>query len=313
MEQRKLIRLGNSSFAIALPKDWVDKSGLKKGDNIFLEKNNNGEIVVSPKFKEINEEKETTINLSEKEEKEIARDIISAYTSGHKIIKVQGEKSQMNIAKEVTKSFLNLELIDENEKEVMFKELLDIENIDIQRFIKRMDNNLKEMFSILRSIKKNNKNIKEKYKEIEAIDKDVTKFYFLIWRLMNMGIDNPAIQSNFKLDSRSFFVFFWISYNLEQIGDEIKRIARKVEKFDDEGLAVYENTLLLTIENYEKSSQSFFQKDKTLSKEIILKKGDIVKICDRLSEFKSFGAVAEKFHRINDNIYNNSKMIFYQL
>ena len=37
MEQRKLIRLGNSSFAIALPKDWVDKSGLKKGDNVFLE------------------------------------------------------------------------------------------------------------------------------------------------------------------------------------------------------------------------------------------------------------------------------------
>ena len=38
MEQRKLIKLGNSSFALALPKEWVDKSGLKKGDNIFVER-----------------------------------------------------------------------------------------------------------------------------------------------------------------------------------------------------------------------------------------------------------------------------------
>ena len=36
MEQRKLIKLGNSSFAIALPKDWIEKSGLKKGESIFV-------------------------------------------------------------------------------------------------------------------------------------------------------------------------------------------------------------------------------------------------------------------------------------
>ena len=91
MEQRKLIRLGNSSFAIALPKDWVDKSGLKKGDNIFVERNNNGEMLISSQFKKINEGKKAVINVDGKDESKIKREFTSDYIRGNSVFEFSEE------------------------------------------------------------------------------------------------------------------------------------------------------------------------------------------------------------------------------
>lgn len=68
MEQRKLIRLGNSSFAIALPKDWVDKSGLKKGDGIFVERNSNGGLTIEASYNKESARKEAIPDLKDKDE-----------------------------------------------------------------------------------------------------------------------------------------------------------------------------------------------------------------------------------------------------
>jgi len=312
MEQRKLIRLGNSSFAIALPKEWVDKAGLKKGDDIFLERNSNGEIIISPEFKKINGGREISIDLDKKEDEEIARDLISAYVSANNLITVSGTKEEIKIAKEKAKNFLNLELIEDNEKKAIFKDLLDVGDMNIERFIKRMDNNIREMFSILLNIIKDGVRINERVKELEEIDKDVTKFYFLIWRMMNMGIDNPTIQTNLKINPKSFVRFFWMSYNMEQIGDEIKRIARKLIKIKEDKSYLLEVINLIS-ENYNKSLGSFFEKNRELSREVILKKQIAVNMCEKLSNIKGFEAISEKAQLISINIQNNSKMIFYEL
>jgi len=312
MEQRKLIRLGNSSFAIALPKDWVDKSGLKKGDDIFVERNSNGEIIISPEFKKINEGKGETINLEGKEEKEIARDIISAYVGGYGNTNVNGNKDKLKIAKKIAKQFLNLELIDESEKKAIFKDLLDVQSVNIANFIRRMDNNIKDMFSVLNSINIDDRQLKKRIEELNEIDKDITKFYFLIWRLMNMGIDNPSIQTNLKINSKSFVTFFWLSYNIEQTGDELKRIGRRLATI--KGNKDYFKQVLNSIkENYDNSMKAFFEKNKNYAKEVIFKKDETAKMCEKLANIKGFEVITEKLHQINANIHNNSKMIFYEL
>jgi len=44
--KRKLVRTGKSSYAIILPKDWVEYYGLKEGDYVLLEVNKF--IVIKP-------------------------------------------------------------------------------------------------------------------------------------------------------------------------------------------------------------------------------------------------------------------------
>ncbi|MBU1136133.1 MAG: phosphate uptake regulator PhoU [Nanoarchaeota archaeon] len=309
MEERKLIRLGNSSFAIALPKEWVTKSKLNKGDKVFLERNGNGEIIVSPEFKKSGNNKEITIDVKGKEEEEIAREVISAYICGNKKIIFKGEKREIKTVKNVSKKFLNLELIDEKEGFAIFEDLLDLEQIDIKNFIKRIDNNIKEMFEILSEILNSEKNQKKRIKELYEIDEDITKFYFLIWRFMRIGIDNPSIQSSLKISPNSFFDYFWVSYNIEQIGDEIKTIAKKINK---ENRECVKNIFSIIVENYHKLMKSFFENKKNFSKEIILEKEKMIERFNKLSDIQSSGAIVEKFQQININIHNVAKMVFYE-
>lgn len=308
MNQRKLIRLGNSSFAIALPKNWVDKSGLKKGDNIFVTPNSNGELIIQPSFKKETFEDEEIINLEKKSEEEIARDIISAYVKGNKLIRVLGEKSKLKIAKEKARIFLNLEPIEETDKNIVFKDLLDIEDIALDNFIRRMDNNLKDIFAILLTNPKDNKGVKE----AENIDEDVTKFYFLIWRFVNLGLDNPSIQSNLKINPKSMVFYFWVSYNLEQIGDELKRIIRKISKLNENNIQLNQISKL-TCDNYNICMKAFFSKNKESAKEIILKKEEFLKMCEKLAENKDYELIVDKIKSINAHIHHNAKMVFYNL
>lgn len=311
MQQRKLIKLGNSSFAIALPKAWVEKSGLKKGEDVFLEENGEGEIILTSSFKAKGNETQTTINIEGKIAEEIARDMIAAYTGGYKIIKIVGSPEFKNLAKEISKSFLNLELIDETAKEATFKDLLDLEIINIENFIKRMDNNIREMFSILFKSIQNNQTAKNISKELEGIDKDITKFYFLIWRLMNLGINNPTLQHSLKINSKSLLFYFWISQNLEQVGDELKRMSRMIGTISKDPF--FERVLNITFDRYSNSMKAFYDKNKSLAKESLLQKSESIKMCDKLSAIEGFSAIAEKMKTINANVHNNSKLVFYDL
>jgi phosphate uptake regulator len=313
MDQRKLIKLGNSSFAIALPKEWVDRAGLKKGDNVFLEENAHGEIIVQPTLKKVENEKEKVIKLEQMSDEEIGRIMVSSYVSGSKLIRFIGDKNSLKTVKSDAKTFLNLEPVEENEREILLKDMLDIKDVGICNFLRRMDNNLKEMFLLLSEILNDEKsqNKKKKIEEISEIDKDVTKFYFLIWRFMNLGVDNPAVQANLKISPSLLINHFWIAYNMEQIGDELKRIARQADKVQDKTQLIEIFNILN--KNYNDSMKSFFDKDKSLAHNIISTNNSLTESIGKLSDVQSLEIIGEKFQQINASIHRNAKMMFYNL
>ena len=61
MEYRKLISFGKSSFVVSIPKPWINKQNLKKGDVLYFEETEEN-LILSAKEKETDEEKKTTIN-----------------------------------------------------------------------------------------------------------------------------------------------------------------------------------------------------------------------------------------------------------
>jgi len=58
MNIRKLVKSGSTSHTIALPKDWLTKNNLKKGDMLYIKEENN-EINIS------SEEKKPTLTTKE--------------------------------------------------------------------------------------------------------------------------------------------------------------------------------------------------------------------------------------------------------
>src|SRR3989338_11298019 len=120
MEQRKLIKLGNSSFAVALPKAWIKKSGLKKGEVVFLQEGINGEIILNSEYKKTNTNTIKLIDLSEKNDKKsIQREITIPYIRDYGILELKGIKGKKEDVKEAIKNLMGLEIVDSSEDKII--------------------------------------------------------------------------------------------------------------------------------------------------------------------------------------------------
>jgi len=101
-------------------------------------------------------------------------------------------------------------------------------------------------------------------------------------------VDNPAVQSSLKASPSSFITCFWISYNLEQIGDEIKRLARICGGIKSKKQLL--NVFSSLNWSYNESMKSFFNKEKEAAHNIIFKNDALIKEIEVLSKNKELAS-----------------------
>lgn len=316
MNQRKLIRLGNSSFAVALPKTWVDKAGLKKGDNVFLEENGNGELIVQSSFNKPDEGTKSEINVKNKDLQTLRREISSNYVRGDSVFSIKGKRTREINAeiKKIIGELLGMEIIKSDTEEMLIKDIFNIEEINITNFIRRIDNNLREMLNILSDAITKKKISKTQLADIDSADSDINKFQLLISRIFFMGAGNPAILTKLKLNSLNLINNWWLSFNLEHIGDELKAMSKllKNNSLLDKEYETLKSILPKLQEIYIASLESFHTKDfeKNKALEIITRGKHIWAELDKLTLNKSpaLARIAMRLKEIETYSYQNLKM-----
>ena len=307
MEPRKLIRLGNSSFAIALPKDWIEKSGLNKGDEVYVERNSNGEIIISTKFKKAEDKK---IDIHSDKEDALKKNFHAAYTKGYNIVSFKGEGLNSKFLKGLLSDYLSFEIVEAKEKEIITKDFFDINEAKFENFVKRMDNDIREIFTILIESIKNDKLNPKAVKEIHEIDKSINKFYFLCSRIFVKGIDNPTILNILKMNGNQLFNNWWMTLNLESLGDGLKYTANWISKLNPANKGEIYNVLLKLQANYIKSVEAFIKNDNKKAMEVIHETKQIAEDIDGL-EPEKISRITNALEMVRKNIYQNSKIGFY--
>lgn len=314
MENRKLIKLGNSSFAIALPKEWVDKSGLKKGNTIFVSQNSNGELRISPSQTDKIASKETAINAENKDKDSLKKEIRAAYIQGctSLIIKNIDDKSAKEAIKKIVSEFLSFEIIDSSEKEITAKDFFSLEDTTTLSFIRRIDNNIREIFEITATELEKEKISLQKIKEIEEIDLDINRFYFLLSRIFLRGIDNPSIISKLKTDSKRLFNDWWFAFNLESLADGLKNFLKSVQQTDNlPKKSIYELFQQLK-ETYLKVINSYYKEDAGAAFQTMEATKKIAEGLKKIdNENSDICRVINNMDRIKREIYQNAKMVSY--
>jgi len=314
-EQRKLIKLGNSSFAIALPKDWIEKAGLKKGESIFVQQNSNGELIVSPSVSEQPNDKKISINTENKNFEMLKREIRAAYIKGYTSFEIKGLKTKQdkeNI-KKILNNFLSFELIDSNENEIIAKDFFSLENTALTSFIRRIDNNIREIFEIVLEEIKKEKFSQAKLKNIEEIDEDINKFYFLCSRIFMRGIDNPSLLTKLKTNGIKLFNEWWFAFNLEALADGLKYAIKLIAKQDSKKTRekVYE-ILEKLHKAYFGCMDAFYKNDSSIALNIT---ESTTKIRDEIQalekEDMKLCSLSSNLNYIQKQIYQNAKMVLY--
>jgi phosphate uptake regulator len=319
-EPRRLIKFGNSSFIVSLPKEWITKNNLKKGDLLYIRENEDNQIVVLPKERKnfAEEERKIEISITDKDIDSIKREITAAYIANYKLITITGKEMKENSSqiKEILQPLTGMEIIEQNPKEIIAKDFLNIETIAPRKIIRRLDNSIRSIFEDLRTGLKDAQFRPGQLNEILEEDKNINKMYLLILKLTKIGLKNQELMKIFDMSYEELSSAQWLAMNLEYLGDDLKRIARFLTKakLNPKQKEYLESTCELIEKCFADAMTSYHKGDPGLAREVLRKKQTILKEIDRLCQFKDdvlAGNIAERLKMVYAHIYNISKLIIY--
>ena len=156
--------------------------------------------------------------------------LVGAYISGYNTIEVQSESRLTTEVREavtrLTQTAIGLEILEEYDKSVILKDLVDPSEMRFRKTIERMRVLVKNMLGdCFIALSKKNANI---LNDIEMRDNDVDRLEWLISRQMNMAQRDNKVARKLGATPHEVINNFLIGRILERIGDHAIMISNNV-------------------------------------------------------------------------------------
>ncbi len=277
LEFRKIQTLGKSSYVISLPKDWVDKNKIKRGDKLAVYKNPDGALEISYVNQKaslrgvIPEVSEVIIDDLDKDELEAV--IIGNYLMGYDNFKLITQREYLNsFQRKIITNTLNaltgFQIVSESPKVIEIKNLFEQTNFDVKEIAKRLGLLISFMLKdLIEALKEKNL---EALNDIIAQDDEVDSLYLLMRRLLIIGSRNVVAAKKIGIEDNALCVTWSVILKkIETIADYVVRISETTKTiFSRNKVEIPEEVFLLFLkigESITKTSEkvflSYFEKD----------------------------------------------------
>ena len=269
MEIRKIQKTGGSSYAISLPKRWIELNDLKNGDSLGILENKDGTLSIVPEnYKK--EKKLCKIELNENINL-TKRILITKYLQGYDTIKVYSknpiEASKRKEIVSLIQNLIGIEIFEERADEIVFSSLIEFGSTPLGKVKNRIINLTSSMLED--TIKLNEKFDKSLAENIIQRDNEVDKLYFFAVREISEASRNSNVAR--KLEFRNNFEMIpnlIAIKNIERIADYAVLIAKDIMELDASSEKIKrEGDLILEI--FHKTSKSLIKKDYLLANSIL--------------------------------------------
>ncbi len=273
---RKIQRIGNASYAVVLPKEWVEELGLQKSDALVMELEGS-RISIYPSQKQPEKEgPEHTIRVTANEMHTLVqRELISAYLLGATTIRVVSAERKMpsslkEVLKELAKSLMiGIEVVEESLESITFQEIVTWPSMTLEGLIRRMHSialsMINDSYSALIS------GDEDARLSVVSSDREVDRFYFYGLRVLNRALYNKGLMKEFGLERQvQVLISRSLMKSIERIADHAEDIALSAsERLSEEGIReirpLYESTSRIFSDVYE----AILSKDRAKANEII--------------------------------------------
>jgi len=260
----KLIKQGGGGYTIYLPKKWVEKNKLEKGNELSIEESGKN-LIISPD--KIGKKTETNTILINSIESSIRTIITNSYRAGYDRIKLHfNDEKQFNLLQKIVKSnLIGFEII-KKEKDFCIVENITEPTFDqFDNILKKLFLNIDELFEITKKRFANSKEI-EDFNEVEE---RILKYDNFCRRVITK-------QKLIKQNSEMFWTFLVLIihgqrelYHLNKILDKKIKISKETTSMLEESLRMFK----LIEEAYYKKDKEILGKVHELNKEHVFKKG----------------------------------------
>lgn len=233
LEFRKIQTLGKSSYVISLPKDWVDKNKIRRGDKLAVYKHPEGTLEISYVDQKaslrgvIPEVNEVIIDDLNKDELEAV--IIGNYLMGYDNFKLITKRKYLNsFQRKIITSTLSVltgyQIVSELPNVVEIKNLFEQSNFNVKEIAMRLGLLISFMFKdLIEALKERNL---EALDDIIAQDEEIDNLYLLMRRLLIIGSRNVVAANRIGIEDNALCVTWSVILKkIETIADYIVRIS----------------------------------------------------------------------------------------
>ncbi len=292
-ETRKVQITGGSTYIVSLPKDWIRQKEIEAGESLVLSVRKDGSIVVSPEREYEKKANMKELDITGKDGKSLMRDLIGIYMAGYTKIDLKAEKGikpeLRRVIMDFTRMVIGPEVIEESDKRVVLKDLIDPSEFSQKKGLRRMYLIVKKMYQ--NSIISFQENHDELPEEIIQRDRDVDRLFWMITKHYNMLMSNPRLIETLDVTAERSLSYMLVSRSLERIGDHAVRIAENVKELENGFEGPLKEKIIeesdMALEILEKSVEAFFDGDLEGLNEAIEMRKELLKKNDRLmSEIK---------------------------
>ncbi len=307
MHIRRLVKAGQASHTVSLPKEWLDKNNLKKGDAIYLKEKSDKELILSSEGKEeAAKQKEIVIETTNKALDHIQREITAAYINNYNTITIVGKDIDEK-GKEVRRmlhDFVALEIAEQTSDRIVAKDLLNWKEISIDKTIRRMDIIIRSIFEdTIKSL--TGKNLHE---SINFRDFDVNRLYFLMFRILKGALTDINIASSFNVSNSDILNEWYFVLNLENVADNLKNVCKIFLELKENELKELDEIYKMLQTNYLDALKAYYDRDKDLAQKVASKREIIQNQCEELKK-KNISLITPHIKELETFISNIARIV----
>lgn len=218
-ERRKILKVGEASYAVTIPKRWCRELGLEVGDVVELEKYEDFIVLRSLREKKVKESSGLRIALdaSRRNTKQLVEEVIGAYIEGVSEIHVRGKREvieeSMKILRRKLPGIVVLPGLKGYSYKLTFMEAL----VDTAAIIEKLSNTLNQMFNIARGILLNNR---EAISELRDLEEEAEGIHYLGLRVLKRKVYQDSPEKNQEIIDSII-----VLRDLKEIADSVVRLA----------------------------------------------------------------------------------------
>ena len=298
---RKLIKFGESTLVISLPKEWTLRHHLKKGDSVVCEEENDS-LLLNPAGQVRNKEapqEETRLHFASAEE--FKHLLTAAYIRSYPLINVTyDKKNDITDIREGVNRFLALEIIQQTAKKVVIKDFLNVQDVDPNDTLRRIDLIIRAMMEDAIACMKG-EDMAESVRQKEI---DVNRLSNLMFKILTRALTAQG-RRTLDLSIQDVFYLWEQILFLEKTADQIKRLVRYKDPLPKDTSLIVE-LLEKSSANYELAMRAHYKCNLEAALKMRMGRSAMYKSCDEVhAKLKGTNPVLfEKIKNLNSQIAN---------
>lgn len=224
METRKVQRTGKSTFVVSIPKSWATKNGLHSGSIIYIDRGDNGVLVLSSDRSERN--LRIKLDIGNKSGEPLIRDIIACYLAGHRTIEITSShmtSAQKRDLHRIVDKLLGPEILEETINKVVIDDLLSSEELPVEKALRRIKTLTACMIDdSMTALITGNKDLAA---DVALRDNDVDRLNLLVSRQFTEFLRYGSISKG-EHSPIAVLCYMQAASNLERIADHALKVSQ---------------------------------------------------------------------------------------